>query len=95
MAISHGLRDESHRNIQDKGREIYRRSSADVALRTREEIARFFDGLTMMGSGLDYIAEWSIDGTRRYAKGDKVVATDDFTMPKDFALLCGLARIDR
>ena len=98
VVISHGLLDERVKERLEQGREVYNRTGAGISPRTREEIARFFDGLTPVGKGLVRIADWSIgDGERapRNEGDDGVIAFGDFIVPKEFGVLCGVARIDR
>jgi len=93
VVMSHGLLDENLAEAQQEGRAIYNRSNSGFTVRTREEIARFFEGLTPVGPGLTHIADWSIDGTR--AQEDDVVSIDDLPALRDVPVLCCVARKDR
>lgn len=95
VVISHGLRDESTKERQEQGRAIYSRTDSGVTPRTHEEIARFFDGLTPVGKGLVHIADWSIGDAEGASRGDNVIPLADFVVPREFAVMCGVARIDR
>ncbi|MBO0820261.1 MAG: SAM-dependent methyltransferase [Nocardiopsaceae bacterium] len=61
VVISHGCRD-ARPEIAAVAENVYgSRVSAQPALRTREQIARFFDGLTLVDPGLTWVAEWRPD----------------------------------
>jgi len=95
VVISHGLLNERSQGRVEQGREIYNRTGSGVTPRTREEIGRFFDGLTPVGKGLVPISEWAIGDGGQASRGGDVVALDELAAAKDLAVLCGVARIDR
>jgi SAM-dependent methyltransferase len=95
LVMSHGLRDESMADTLDEAAAVYKRSSSEVTLRTREEIARFFNECTLLGSGLSPIADWSIGDARSAPREDDVIPADDDCSLDGFPLMCGVARIDR
>jgi len=66
-----------------------------LTLRTRDQIARFFQGLTPVGSGLSLIADWSIGDSDRDSYGDDIISIDEIPALKGFPLMCGVARVDR
>jgi len=71
------------------------RTATGLTLRTRDQIARFFQGLTPIGSGLSLIADWSIGDSDRDSYGDDVISIDEIPALKGFPLMCGVARVDR
>ncbi|WP_330172691.1 SAM-dependent methyltransferase [Streptomyces sp. NBC_01498] len=42
----------------DKASELYKSKGVPLALRSREEVARFFDGLELVEPGVSLVAEW-------------------------------------
>lgn len=61
LVISHGCRD-VRPQISAVAENVYgSRVNAQPALRTREEIARFFDGFTLVDPGLVWVADWRPD----------------------------------
>nr|PZN38036.1 MAG: hypothetical protein DIU60_23685 [Actinomycetota bacterium] len=69
------------------------RTATGLTLRTRDQIARFFQGLTPVGSGLSLIADWTI-GNEHDSYGDDVISIDEIPALKGFPLMCGVARVD-
>jgi O-methyltransferase involved in polyketide biosynthesis len=47
----------------DSAEQAYRKTTTPVGLRTRAEIRRFFDGLTLADPGLVWVPEWRPDET--------------------------------
>jgi hypothetical protein len=62
LAIGHGAADLSA-SAGGAARAYNERSPANVRLRTREEVARFFTGMQMLGPGLVPLAGWAPGGT--------------------------------
>jgi SAM-dependent methyltransferase len=61
IAISHGCRD-ARPEIAAIAENVYSsRVNARTSLRTREEITHLFDGFTLVGPGLTWVAEWRPD----------------------------------
>ena len=96
LVISHGLA--QGREDVEEVRKVYRRSNSSAVVRTRDEIARFFDGLTMVGPGLAHFADWTIGDAaarRRAYPGDRVVSIDDRSILAGIPMMGGIGRIDR
>ncbi|MEV5411147.1 SAM-dependent methyltransferase [Thermopolyspora sp. NPDC052614] len=97
LVISHGLAQEGRDDVEEV-RKVYRRSNSLVVMRSRAEIARFFDGLTMVGPGLAHFADWSIGDAaarRRAYPDDRLVSIDDRSHLADIPMMGGIGRIDR
>jgi SAM-dependent methyltransferase len=61
LVISHGCRD-VRPDFASQAEAAYRsRVAGQVRLRTREEIARFFDGFDLVDPGLVYLSQWRPD----------------------------------
>jgi S-adenosyl methyltransferase len=58
MAISHITDDHVQPEVSRKAQDIYRRASAPAVPRSRGQVLRFFDGLTLLGPGLVDINAW-------------------------------------
>jgi len=58
LALSHITGEQIAPETREAMQKVYRRSSAPVFPRSREEIARFFDGLELVGPGLVNINFW-------------------------------------
>jgi hypothetical protein len=61
VAISHGLVEERRRDLLDKAVDVYK-SASNLKLRTRDGIARFFDGLEFVEPGLVRAPLWRPEG---------------------------------
>lgn len=62
LAVCHGTTDTSRRGVAAAVQEVYNRSvTARVALRSRAEILRFFDGFDLVEPGLVFLPEWRPD----------------------------------
>jgi hypothetical protein len=95
VVISHGLTEEGREDI-DEAVKAYNRSTATTITRTREQLARFFDGLTPIGPGMTHIADWTLgDDAALDHPGDTIVSIRDRSVLRDIAMMCGIARIDR
>ena len=95
VVLSHGVHDESIADTLDEAVAIYRRSNTGVTPRTRDEIARFFEGCTMIGNGLSPMAEWSIHGPLVDHEENRIVSINELPEMRGFPLLCGVGRIER
>lgn len=62
LVISHATGDDVPAEVADQIREVYSRANAPAAPRTREGIARFFDGLEMIPPGLVDACAWPSRG---------------------------------
>ncbi|MDP4504320.1 SAM-dependent methyltransferase [Nonomuraea turcica] len=60
LVISHAV--DSTPDTTPQAIEIYKKATASLNLRTREEILRFFDGYELAEPGLTYPAAWRPDG---------------------------------
>jgi S-adenosyl methyltransferase len=58
LAIGHGASDIQADAVPEMTRRYNERSSASLTLRTREQVARFFDGLELVGPGLVPLSQW-------------------------------------
>jgi trans-aconitate methyltransferase len=58
LAIAHAASDIRAEAVTEHARQYNQRSSAPITLRSREQIARFFDGLEVTGRGLVPLADW-------------------------------------
>ena len=58
LAIAHAASDIRAEAVTEHARQYNQRSSAPITLRSREQIARFFDGLDVTGRGLVPLADW-------------------------------------
>ena len=58
LAIAHAASDIQAGAVTEHARQYNQRSSALITLRSREQIARFFDGLEVTGRGLVPLADW-------------------------------------
>jgi len=94
LVMSHGLNDESIADTLDEAVAIYKRANSGVTLRTRDEIARFFEGCTLIGSGLSPIVDWSIHGPLGDEQEGRIVSINDIPLLRGFPLLCGVGRIE-
>ncbi|WP_376778528.1 SAM-dependent methyltransferase [Kitasatospora kifunensis] len=61
LALSHGTADFLAQNERDRGPAVYRNASAQLTLRSKEQVARFFDGLELLDPGLVTVAQWRPD----------------------------------
>jgi len=86
-----------HESDIDNVRNVYQRSNSPVILRTADQIARFFEGLTLVGPGLGTIADWKIedDDPGEAHLDDKVVPITDRAALATVGIMCGIGRIDR
>ncbi|MEV0616606.1 SAM-dependent methyltransferase [Nonomuraea sp. NPDC050404] len=85
LIISHVTAGELGDDVVGEGRDVYRKtSSGNVTPRTREQIARFFDGLEMMEPGLVSVTDWRPDT----APLDPALAG-----PGGADILCGVGRV--
>jgi len=61
LVVSHASQDgERERGRDHQG--LYQRSGTPMTMRSREEVARFFDGFELVEPGLVYLMEWRPDG---------------------------------
>jgi hypothetical protein len=96
VVLSHVMLPEQLSEGQKKTLATYNtRTATGLTLRTRDQIARFFQGLTPVGSGLSLIADWSIGDSDRDSYGDDIISIDEIPALKGFPLMCGVARVDR
>ena len=58
LVLSHVTGDDTPADMTRQAAEVYQNASAPGMARTREQIARFFDGLAMVSPGLVDPAEW-------------------------------------
>jgi O-methyltransferase involved in polyketide biosynthesis len=58
LAIGHGASDIQADAVPEMTRRYNERSSASLTLRTRDQVARFFDGLELVGPGLVPLSQW-------------------------------------
>jgi O-methyltransferase involved in polyketide biosynthesis len=58
LAIGHGASDIQADAVPEMTRRYNERSSARLTLRSREQVARFFDGLELIGLGLVPLSQW-------------------------------------
>ncbi|MFD3521550.1 SAM-dependent methyltransferase [Streptomyces sp. NPDC058653] len=70
LVISHTTGDFDPDNVE-KAKELYRAKGVPLALRSRDEVAQFFDGLEMVEPGVSLVADW------RPELGDVVPVPDD------------------
>ncbi len=61
LVVSHATAD-FHPEVAAKITDVYRRASAPLVLRSRSQIARFFDGFDLVAPGLVQPASWRPDG---------------------------------
>ncbi|WP_240506337.1 SAM-dependent methyltransferase [Thermoactinospora rubra] len=59
LVVSHAI--DARPDTTPEALEIYRHATASLSLRTKEEIARFFDGYTLVEPGLVYPKDWRPD----------------------------------
>lgn len=62
LAIAHGSND-SRPEIGQRLTELSRQTTTPMTLRPRADIARFFDGFTLVDPGLVWVPEWRPDST--------------------------------
>jgi hypothetical protein len=77
LILSHVCFGENPEGAQ-RGAERLNRSTSQVTIRTREEIASFFTGLTLASPGLVPVQQWG---------------TDDAAQPGEAVMLAGVARV--
>ena len=58
LVIGHGASDIQAGVVPEMTRRYNERSSAPITLRTRDQVARFFDGLELVGPGLVPLSQW-------------------------------------
>ena len=58
LAISHATSDGQPTTLTESHRGLYRRTATPMTMRTRTQIARFFDGFEMVEPGLVYLPQW-------------------------------------
>ena len=58
LVIGHGASDIQADAVPEMTRRYNARSSASLTLRTRDQVARFFDGLELIGPGLVPLSQW-------------------------------------
>jgi S-adenosyl methyltransferase len=58
LVIGHGASDIQADAVQEMMQRYNARSSASLTLRTRDQVARFFDGLELIGPGLVPLSQW-------------------------------------
>ena len=58
LVIGHGASDIQADAVPELTRRYNERSSSRITLRTREQVARFFDGLELVGPGLVPLSQW-------------------------------------
>jgi len=62
FAISHGTYEETPSEVTERVEALYARSTTPVKLRSRAEVAAFFDGLDLVEPGLIYEPLWRPEG---------------------------------
>lgn len=62
FAISHGTDEETPSEIKEQVEALYARSTTPVKLRSRAEVAAFFDGLDLVEPGVIYEPLWRPEG---------------------------------
>jgi hypothetical protein len=58
LVIGHGASDIRADAVPEMTRRYNERSSAPITLRTRDQVARFFDGVELVGPGLVPLSQW-------------------------------------
>ena len=58
LVIGHGASDIQADAVPEMTRRYNERSSASLTLRTRDQVARFFDGLELVGPGVVPLSQW-------------------------------------
>ncbi|MFJ5231769.1 SAM-dependent methyltransferase [Kitasatospora sp. NPDC088391] len=61
LALSHATGDFVPQEDADRGPAIYRAATAQLTMRTREQVLRFFDGLELLEPGLVTAPQWRPD----------------------------------
>ncbi|WP_327069688.1 SAM-dependent methyltransferase [Kitasatospora sp. NBC_01250] len=61
LALSHGTADFLPPEERGLGPAVYRNASAQLTLRGKDQVARFFDGLELVDPGLVTVAQWRPD----------------------------------
>jgi hypothetical protein len=61
LVVSHGTADEAPADNSAKAAQEYQSTNASLALRSRSQCARFFDGLDLVSPGLVGVREWRPD----------------------------------
>lgn len=61
LVISHGSADESAEGFSEAAEQAYNSATVELALRSREQVARFFDGLDMVPPGVVAAQSWRPD----------------------------------
>jgi S-adenosyl methyltransferase len=79
LAVSHVSSDGTPPAVMTAIHRVYRTASAPAVFRSREEIARFFTGVELVGPGLVDIVAWRTNGTASPS-------------PANLAVLCGVGR---
>ncbi|MEV5412967.1 SAM-dependent methyltransferase [Thermopolyspora sp. NPDC052614] len=95
VVLSHATTAERIKGAQQEAVAVYNRANSGITLRSLAEVARFFEGLTPVGTGLTYLADWSLgDPPSPTRRDDGVVPLDPSTL-RDIPGVCGVGRIDR
>ena len=58
VVISHGTADDMPDDVRDQLLRLYRGTTNPVRIRSREEFARFFDGLELVDPGIVFVPSW-------------------------------------
>ncbi len=86
LVISHGERTPE---LVEAGK-VYERAAAQVTLRSRAEICRFFDGLDLVGRGVVRLPKWSPGGEVEGAGSGEVVSIYDDPVTREMPVFCGV-----
>ena len=58
LALTHATADEMDPDVADQAEQLYRRANAPFHFRTRDQIARLFEGLELVEPGVVYVPLW-------------------------------------
>jgi hypothetical protein len=61
LALTHATADGVDPALAEKGEQLYRRTSAPLHFRTRDQVAGLFDGLEVVEPGVVYVPLWRPD----------------------------------
>jgi hypothetical protein len=81
LVISHATGDFHPRADTDQGSDVYKKATAHLTLRSREEVLPFFDGFELMEPGLVQAPRWRPDGEVS-ARLDKVAVYGGMAVKK-------------
>ncbi len=77
LAITHGITaatpEEDPDGVVESVKDVYQNASAQIHVRSRQEIGQFFDGFEIIEPGVVWIARWRPDpGTRPAGRADSL-----------------------